>query len=123
MFASDAAEQFIAVVKQKLEATPPTPLLSASVLRSLTESVKTLCAAGAEVVTGGRSVSAPGYRFENTLLRVPGVRDGAVVVTERPDRTRRLVAFYTAPQPLEVDILRERLRGTPPAYMVPAAFH
>jgi amino acid adenylation domain-containing protein len=61
--------------------------------------------------------------IENTLLRVPGVRYGAVVVTERPDRTRRLVAFYTAAQPLEVDVLRERLGGTLPAYMVPAAFH
>ena len=61
--------------------------------------------------------------IENTLLRVPGVRDGAVVVPERPDRTRRLVAFYTAPQPLDVDALRERLSATLPAYMVPAAFH
>jgi alpha-ketoglutaric semialdehyde dehydrogenase len=72
LFASDAAEQFISAVKQKLETTPPTPLLSASVQRSLNESVKTLCAAGAEVVTGGKAVSAPGYRFENTLLRVSG---------------------------------------------------
>jgi amino acid adenylation domain-containing protein len=61
--------------------------------------------------------------IENALLRIPGVRDGAVVVTERPDRTRRLVAFYTAPQPLDVDVLRERLSATLPAYMVPAVFH
>jgi NADP-dependent aldehyde dehydrogenase len=72
LFAGDAAEQFIAGVKQKLEATPTAPLLSASVQRSLGESVQTLLAAGAELVTGGRKVSPPGYRFENTLLRVSG---------------------------------------------------
>ena len=51
---------------------PPTPLLSASVQRSLDESVKTLRAAGAELVCGGSPLPAPGYRFANTLLRVSG---------------------------------------------------
>ena len=60
--------------------------------------------------------------IENALLRVPGVRDGAVVVAERADR-QQLVAFYTGPRPLEVDVLRERLAASLPAYMVPAAFH
>ena len=40
--------------------------------RSLDESVKTLRAAGAELVCGGSPLSAPGYRFANTLLRVSG---------------------------------------------------
>ncbi len=39
--------------------------------------------------------------IENTLLRVPGVRDGAVVVAERADQSKHLVAFYTAEQPLD----------------------
>ena len=72
LLASEATEQFIAAAKQKLEATPPTPLLSAGVQRSLDESVKTLRAAGAELVCGGSPLSAPGYRFANTLLRVSG---------------------------------------------------
>ena len=72
LFASEAAEQFIAAAKEKLEATPPAPLLSASVQRALDESVKTLRAAGAELVCGGALVSAPGCRFANTLLRVSG---------------------------------------------------
>jgi NADP-dependent aldehyde dehydrogenase len=72
LFAGEATEQFIAAAKQKLEATPPTPLLSASVQRSLNESVKTLCAAGAELVCGGSPMPAPGFRFANTLLRVSG---------------------------------------------------
>jgi alpha-ketoglutaric semialdehyde dehydrogenase len=72
LFAGEATEQFIAAAKQKLEATPPTPLLSSGVLRSLDESVKTLRAAGAELVCGGSPLPAPGYRFANTLLRVSG---------------------------------------------------
>ena len=72
LFAGDATEQFIAAAKQKLEATPPTPLLSASVQRSLGESVKALRAAGAEILCGGSPMPAPGYRFANTLLRVSG---------------------------------------------------
>lgn len=61
--------------------------------------------------------------IENALLRVPGVRDGAVVVAERNDQSKHLVAFYAAPQPLEVDVLRDRLSASLPEYMVPSAFH
>jgi amino acid adenylation domain-containing protein len=57
--------------------------------------------------------------IENALLRVPGVRDGAVVVAERPDRTRYLVAFCAGPSPLDGDVVRERLTGLLPEYMVP----
>jgi NADP-dependent aldehyde dehydrogenase len=72
LFAGPAAEQFISAVKRKLEATPPTPLLSAGVQRSLQEGVQTLRAAGAELVTGGSPLPPPGYRFANSLLRVSG---------------------------------------------------
>ena len=61
--------------------------------------------------------------IENTLLRVPGVRDGAVVVAERADQSKHLVAFYSGRQPLEVDVLRDRLSESLPEYMVPSAFH
>jgi len=67
-------------------------------------------------------VKISGFRIEigeieNALLRVVGVRNGAVVVN------KHLVAFYSAPQPLDADELRKRLGETLPAYMVPAAFH
>ena len=44
-------------------------------------------------------VKISGFRIEigeidNALLRVPGVDDAAVVVAERPDRGKYLVAFY-----------------------------
>ncbi|MGW5275915.1 non-ribosomal peptide synthetase [Streptomyces sp. NPDC004044] len=61
--------------------------------------------------------------IENTLLQVPGVRDGAVVVTERADRSKHLVAFCSGRRPLEVDVLRDRLGESLPEYMVPSAFH
>ena len=73
-------------------------------------------------------VKISGFRIEigeieNTLLRVPGVRDGAVVVAERADRSKHLVAFYSGRRPLEVDVLRDRLGESLPGYMTPRAFH
>jgi amino acid adenylation domain-containing protein len=61
--------------------------------------------------------------IENALLRVSGVRDGAVVVTEGTDRSKRLVAFYSGQRPLEAGVLRDGLARTLPQYMVPSAFH
>lgn len=61
--------------------------------------------------------------IENTLLRAPGVRDSAVVVTERPDHSTHLVAFYTAPHPIDSSILLDRLCASLPGYMVPSAVH
>ena len=60
--------------------------------------------------------------IENTLLRVPGVRDGAVVVAGGPGQGKRLVAFYSGPRPLEAGALRDRLGESLPEYMVPSAF-
>jgi hypothetical protein len=60
--------------------------------------------------------------IENTLLRVLGVRDGAVVVAERADQSKHLVAFYSSHNPLDVDVLRDRLGESLPEYMVPSAF-
>ncbi|MGY1496544.1 non-ribosomal peptide synthetase [Streptomyces sp. QTS52] len=54
--------------------------------------------------------------IENALLRVPGVRDGAVVVV----RGARLVAFCTGAELVGV---KERLAESLPAYMVPGAVY
>jgi len=53
-------------------------------------------------------VKISGFRIEigeieNRLLRLPGVRDAAVVVTERGDHGKRLVAFCTGAQPLDAE--------------------
>ena len=73
-------------------------------------------------------VKISGFRIEigeieNTLLRLPDVRDGAVVVIERADHSKRLVAFYSGQRPLDASVLRDQLRESLPAYMVPSAFH
>src|SRR5437016_5425246 len=73
-------------------------------------------------------VKISGFRIEigeieNTLLRVPGVRQDAVVVTERADGSKHLVAFYSGERPLDAIELRQRLSASLPKYMVPTAFH
>lgn len=57
--------------------------------------------------------------IENALLRVAGVRDGAVVVV----RGAQLAAFCTGPTPVAADTVRERLAASLPSYMVPAVVH
>jgi amino acid adenylation domain-containing protein len=61
--------------------------------------------------------------IENTLLRVPGVREAAVVVTEGPGRSKCLVAFYAGNGPLDAASLRDQLGDSLPNYMLPTAFH
>jgi len=105
LFAGEATERFIAAAKQKLEATPPTPLLSSGVQRSLDESVKTLRAAGAELVCGGSPLPAPGFRFANTLLRVSGEKFLAApekLQTEAFGNASLLVVVRDAAQAAEV---------------------
>lgn len=57
--------------------------------------------------------------IENALLRVSGVRDGAVVVV----RGTQLAAFCAGPEPVSAEAVRERLAATLPSYMVPAVVH
>jgi amino acid adenylation domain-containing protein len=73
-------------------------------------------------------VKVSGFRIEigeveNALMRVPGVRQGAVVVADRADQSKHLVAFYSGPRPLVVDVLQDRLSESLPEYMVPGTFH
>ncbi|WP_328549927.1 MULTISPECIES: non-ribosomal peptide synthetase [unclassified Streptomyces] len=57
--------------------------------------------------------------IENALLRVPGVRDGAVVVV----RGAQLVAFCAGAEPVGADEVRNKLAASLPPYMVPALVH
>jgi NADP-dependent aldehyde dehydrogenase len=72
LFAGEPTERFISAARERLEATPPTPLLSKAVARTLGTSVGQLRAAGATLVAGGSAIEGPGYRHANTLLRVDG---------------------------------------------------
>jgi len=72
-------------------------------------------------------VKIRGFRIEieeveNFVLRVPGVRDCAVVVAQQEDRPH-LVGFYCSSAPLEPAWLRKQLANALPEYMLPAALH
>src|SRR5437660_895538 len=72
-------------------------------------------------------VKISGFRIEigeieNRLLRLPGVSEGVVVVTENADRSKQLVAFYSGDS-LDPAVLRDRLGESLPKYMIPSAFH
>jgi amino acid adenylation domain-containing protein len=73
-------------------------------------------------------VKISGFRIEigeieNKLLRLPGVSHGAVLVSERTDGSKHLVAFYSGERPLDANVLRDQLRESLPEYMVPPIFH
>jgi alpha-ketoglutaric semialdehyde dehydrogenase len=74
LFAGEDARAFIAAVKQKFEAAPVAPLLSAAVARGFRENIAVLQSAGAQVDTGATASDGPGYRFANTLLSVTGAQ-------------------------------------------------
>ncbi len=68
-------------------------------------------------------VKISGFRIEigeieSALVRLPGVRDGAVVV-----HNQQLVAFYAGEAALDAALMAQQLGARLPAYMVPAAFH
>src|SRR5216117_3312255 len=79
----------------------------------------------------GRSdsqVKISGFRIEigeieNQLLKLPGVREGAVVVTEGADQNKHLVAFCSGDRPPNPGVLRDQLAKELPTYMVPSAIH
>ena len=72
-------------------------------------------------------VKISGFRIEigeieNRLLKLPGVREGAVVVTEW-NQNKHLVAFCSGDRPSNPDVLREQLAKELPKYMVPSVIH
>lgn len=72
LFAGSESEAFLEQLKAEFETRPPGPLLSEHVLQTLSESIASLRAAGATIVTGGEARQPPGYSFQNTLLHVTG---------------------------------------------------
>jgi amino acid adenylation domain-containing protein len=73
-------------------------------------------------------VKISGFRIEigeieNQLLKLPGVREGAVVVTEGADQDKHLVAFCSGDLPPNPGALRDQLAKVLPEYMVPSAIH
>jgi amino acid adenylation domain-containing protein len=61
--------------------------------------------------------------IESTLMRVPDVRDCAVIVAERGGQNAHLVAFYSSPAAITAESLSGTLGASLPEYMVPSFFH
>lgn len=60
--------------------------------------------------------------IENAMLGLPGVRQAAVVITERAGRGKQLDAFYSG-KDYEARDVQKLLGRTLPSYMVPPAIH
>ncbi|MEZ5784888.1 MAG: non-ribosomal peptide synthetase, partial [Xanthobacteraceae bacterium] len=61
--------------------------------------------------------------IENALLRVDGVATGAVVIAERDNASKQLVAFYSGADRTSADVVQSTLADVLPEYMVPSVFH
>ena len=66
----ESTNQFLKETAARFAAAPVGVLLGGGVLKNLTESVRELVAAGAEILAGGAPLPGPACRFANTLLRV-----------------------------------------------------
>src|SRR5476651_1896668 len=60
--------------------------------------------------------------IETCLAAFPGVKDAVVLAREDEPGDKRLVAYYTAQTPLDIQALRAHLQGRLPDYMVPSAY-
>jgi NADP-dependent aldehyde dehydrogenase len=74
LLASDATKAFVQEIAKRFQAAPVGTLLSSGVLKSLGEGVKTLQAAGAQIVTGGEPGGGQGFCYRNTILTTTGSR-------------------------------------------------
>jgi acyl-CoA synthetase (AMP-forming)/AMP-acid ligase II len=60
--------------------------------------------------------------IEAKLEQQPGIREAVVLAREDEPGHKRLVAYYTAEEPIDSQALRATLAGMLPEYMLPAAF-
>jgi NADP-dependent aldehyde dehydrogenase len=69
-----AGAGFLEAVSQRFGAAEPGVLLSAHAPAQIAASIEALVRHGAELVRGGKAAAGPGFRFQNTLLRVSGAK-------------------------------------------------
>ncbi|WP_448650796.1 amino acid adenylation domain-containing protein [Pseudomonas fluorescens] len=60
--------------------------------------------------------------IESCLAAFTGVKDAVVLAREAEPGDKRLVAYYTAQAPLNIEALRAHLQSQLPDYMVPSAY-
>jgi len=63
---------FVAAALKHFQSPPSGYLFDRNGRAALERAVENLRRGGAELLTGGRAVAGPGFRFENTLLRISG---------------------------------------------------
>jgi NADP-dependent aldehyde dehydrogenase len=68
----DAGRNFVAAVRKLFLSPPSGFLLNRPGLAALESAIEDLRRGGAELLAGGKPGPGPGYRFENTLLRISG---------------------------------------------------
>ena len=74
-----------------------------------------------------QQVKIRGFRIElgeieTRLAGCPGVKDAVVLARQDELGQKRLVAYFTERESLDIEALRARLQGQLPEYMVPAAY-
>ncbi len=72
--AGPGGDAFATALVGLLAEAPAGLLLGRGVLRNLGDAVRVVREAGAELLLGGAPVEGPGFRYQNTLLRVSGQR-------------------------------------------------
>jgi NADP-dependent aldehyde dehydrogenase len=112
LVAGEASERFVAGVRARFDAAAPTPLLSSAVARALVASVDTLQAAGAQLVTGGSALAAPGHRFGNTLLRASGDQFLAAPEALQTEAFGNAALFVVARDGAQLAAVVEHLEGS-----------
>ncbi len=70
--ADDAGRAFFDALMALFRASGPGQLLGKVVRDGMEASIEAMTAAGAELEAGGHRIEGPGFRFENTLLKVGG---------------------------------------------------
>jgi NADP-dependent aldehyde dehydrogenase len=70
LMAGGSGDRFTAAAAAAFRSAPAGYLLGPGVLDALRGSVERMIAAGAELLAGGRTLPPPGFRYENSLLRI-----------------------------------------------------
>lgn len=111
LLAGAAAESFLADVARRFAAAAPGVLLSGGVARSLADNVQRIIAAGATLLAGGAPVAGPGYRYQNTLLRVDGRRFLAAAEDLQTEAFGNASLAVVAADAAEATAVLQRLEG------------
>jgi len=74
LLGDDPGRNFADAAKAGFQSPPPGFLFSRAAMRSVQRAVDNIRTCGAKVLTGGKPLPGPGFRFENTLFSISGKR-------------------------------------------------